>query len=133
MAIAIHKKPTLQESLERWWAKKFGTPSNSELFTSRTWFDLLVEYNLDVFEAKPLEVHRQADGEIQLKDTGDSLLDKWEQQLADNEDIDFMEAFGNEENYLKLQQKLLKAKEQQINYDYDQHMRDLAAKQMPRK
>ena len=41
-----------------------------------------------------MEAHRQADGEIQLKDTGDVLIDKWEQQLADGETPDLWEAFS---------------------------------------
>lgn len=41
-------------------------------------------------------MHRQADGEIQLKNTGDNLIDKWEQQLADGDEPDLLEAFTPE-------------------------------------
>lgn len=105
------------ESLERWWIRKYKIPSNSELFQSRTFFDLLVEYHLDRFEEKPLEVHRQADGEIQLTDTGDELLDKWEQQLADGEEVDLAEAFSPGQ-LQKIKKSLSKAKEQGINASY---------------
>lgn len=105
------------ESLERWWVHKYKIPSNSELFQSRTFFDLLVEYHLDRFEEKPLEVHRQADGEIQLTDTGDDLLDKWEQQIADGEEVDLAEAFKPEQ-LLKIKKSLGKAKEQGIHANY---------------
>lgn len=66
------------------------------MFQERTLLDLLVEYNLDKFDENPLEVHRQADGEIQLMDTGDNLIDKWEQQLADGDEVDLWESFSPE-------------------------------------
>lgn len=59
-------------------------------------FDLLVEYYIDIFEKKPLEVHRNSDGEIQFKDTGDALIDKWEAQIAAGETPDLFEAFDEE-------------------------------------
>jgi len=101
------------EALERWWIKKYSLPSNHELFTSRTQFDLLVEYHMDFFEKNPLEAHRQEDGEIQFKDTGDDLIDKWEQDLADGALPDLYEAFSPE-SLEKLQQLTDKAKSQKI-------------------
>lgn len=46
-----------------------------------------------VFLKKPLEMHRQADGEYQFTDTGDQLIDRWEQELADGKIPDLFEAF----------------------------------------
>lgn len=66
------------------------------MFEERTVFDLLVEYKLDLFEKKPLEAHRNADGEIQFSDTGDPLVDKWEAQIAKGELPDLFEAFDEE-------------------------------------
>lgn len=57
-------------------------------------FDLLVEFYEDYFERNPMEAHRQSDGEIQLKDTGDTLIDKWEQELADGKVPDLWESFS---------------------------------------
>lgn len=93
-AAEIRKSPTVLESLKRWWIKKYKLPSNHECFVSQTLFELLVEYHSDYFESNPLEVHRQADGEIQFTDTGDSLIDKWEQDLADGILPDLTEAFS---------------------------------------
>lgn len=66
------------------------------MFQERTLLDLLVEYHLDVFENKPIEAHRQADGEIQFTDTGDPLIDKWEQQLAEGTTPNLLESFNPE-------------------------------------
>jgi hypothetical protein len=81
------------EILARWWEKKFKLPSNHELFQSRTIHEHLVEYYLDIFESKPLEAYRGADGEIQFTNTGDDLVDRWEEQLAAGEIPDLYEAF----------------------------------------
>jgi len=58
--------------------------------------DLMVEYWLDRFDESPLEVHRNADGFIQLKDTGDPLIDKWEEKIAQGDEPDLWEAFSPE-------------------------------------
>lgn len=51
---------------------------------------------LDRFETKPIEAHRNPDGEIQFKDTGDDMVDRWEAQIANGEIPDLMEAFDDE-------------------------------------
>ena len=107
IAVEIARNPTDLEILKRWWTNKYKLPSNHELFTSQTKFELLVEYQLDIFEKNPLEVHRQADGEIQFTNTGDSLIDKWEQDLADGIMPDLTEAF-NEESLEKLKRTFKK-------------------------
>ena len=56
----------------------------------------MVEYWLDIFDDKPLEAHRTADGFIQLQDTGDSLIDKWEASIARGEEPNLREAFSEE-------------------------------------
>lgn len=57
---------------------------------------MLVEYKIDLFEKKPLEAHRNENGEIQFKDTGDDMIDKWEAQIAKGEIPDLYEAFDEE-------------------------------------
>jgi hypothetical protein len=42
----------------------------------------MVEFQLDYFDKNPLESHRNEDGHIQFKNTGDDLIDKWEEQVA---------------------------------------------------
>lgn len=84
------------EALARWWEKKYKIPSNHKLFQERTVFDLLVEFDIDQFEKKPIEVHRNAQGEIQFTDTGDELIDKWEAQIAKGEIPDLYEAFDEQ-------------------------------------
>lgn len=81
------------EALARWWERKYKRPSNHELFQTRTVFDLLVEFHVDVFEKKPIEAQRNEAGDIQFTDTGDELIDKWEEQIAKGETPDLNEAF----------------------------------------
>lgn len=82
--------------MSRWWVKKYRLPSNHELFQSRTLFEHLADFWLDKYEQKPIEAHRNADGEIQFKDTGDELIDRWEEQIAKGESPDLFEAFDEE-------------------------------------
>lgn len=87
-----------------WWSRKYRLPSNHELFLERTVFDLLVEYNVDKFQQKPIEAHRNKAGEIQFSETGDELIDKWEEQIAKGEEPDLWESFDEES--LKYLEKL---------------------------
>ena len=96
VAREMFRKPTLLEALARWWVKKYRLPSNHELFQNSTLFELLTDFWLDKFEQKPIEAHRNAKGEIQFRDTGDTLIDRWEAQIADGEIPDLMEAFDEE-------------------------------------
>lgn len=86
----------MDEALARWWEKKYKLPSNHELFQERTRLDLLVEYHVDQFEKKPLESYRNEQGDIQFTDTGDDLIDKWEEQIAKGDIPDLYEAFDEE-------------------------------------
>ena len=58
---------------------------------------MLVEFWDDQYDQNPLEAHRNADGHVQFKDTGDPLIDKWEAQIARGEEPDFSEAYTEEE------------------------------------
>lgn len=84
----------MRQQLQRWWAKKFKLPWNHELFEAQPEHELLVQFYEDYFEARPIEAHRQADGHIQFKHTGDDLIDRWEEQLARGEDPNLQEAFN---------------------------------------
>lgn len=66
------------------------------MFQSRTLFEHLTDFFLDKYEQKPIEAHRNADGHIQFKDTGDDLVDRWEDQIAKGEEPDLFEAFDEE-------------------------------------
>lgn len=66
------------------------------MFTSKTWYEHALAFHLDYYEKRPLEAHRQADGHIQFTNTGDSLIDKWEEQIARGEEPDLTEAFNKE-------------------------------------
>lgn len=55
-----------------------------------------VEFWLDHFDRNPMDAHVNEEGNIQFKDTGDDLLDKWEEKIAAGETPDLDEAFSEE-------------------------------------
>jgi hypothetical protein len=57
----------------------------------------LVEFWEDHYHNNPIEAHRQSDGQIKFEDTGDPLIDKWEEQISVGENPNFMEAFTPEQ------------------------------------
>lgn len=56
----------------------------------------MTDFWLDKFEQKPIEAHRNTNGEIQFRDTGDELIDRWEAQIANGEIPDLFESFDEE-------------------------------------
>jgi hypothetical protein len=91
------RNPTLLESLGQWWAEKYHLPWNHELFQTCTVEELLTEFYLEGYQKNPLEAHRNADGEIQLTNTGDPYVDKWEEEFAQGLHPDLEEMFTPEE------------------------------------
>ncbi len=85
------------EQLARWWEQKYQLPSTHNLFQEQTEEELLVEFWVDIYEKNPLEAERNADGEIQLKNTGDPYIDKWEEEIAAGITPDFTEMFTPED------------------------------------
>ena len=83
--------------LRRWWQEKYRLPSNHELFQTSTVWELLVDFWEDYFHNNSLEAYRNEDGQIQFVETGDELIDKWEQELAEGKTPDYMEAFSPED------------------------------------
>jgi len=51
---------------------------------------------VDAYEKRPIEAHRNEAGEIQFSETGDEMVDKWEEQIARGEIPDLNEAFTEE-------------------------------------
>lgn len=78
-------------------------------------YDHLIDFYLDKFEEKPLEAHRNSDGNIQFKNTGDDLIDQWEEQLAKGLTPDLMEAF--DESSLRHMEKLRAAAKARNPYE----------------
>lgn len=68
----------------------------------------MVEFWEDYYHDHPLESHRQEDGHI-VFETGDPLIDKWEQQIARGEKPDLTEAFSPDE-LRRIQATLRRAK-----------------------
>lgn len=63
----------------------------------------MIAFQLDFFDKNPLEVHRNEDGHIQFKNTGDDLIDKWEEQIARGETPNFAEDAFDEEALAKIE------------------------------
>lgn len=90
-------QPELLDLLKRWWTEKYKLPWNHKLFLDSTEFELATEFFLDKYYEQPLEAYRQEDGTIKFTDTGDPLIDKWEQELAEGKTPEYLEAFSPEE------------------------------------
>lgn len=93
----------MPEVLAAWWTKKYNLPSNHDLFQERTLFDLMVEFQLDFFENNPLEARRNEDGHIQFTNTGDDLIDKWEEQVARGETPSMSQDMFDDETLAKIE------------------------------
>jgi len=93
----LKESQDLEQQLSRWWTLKYQLPYNHDLFQDRTKYDLLVEYFADYFDKNTLEAHRNPDGHVQFKNTGDAVIDRWEEQIAAGKTPDFGEAFSQED------------------------------------
>lgn len=69
--------------------------------------ELMTEFYVDCYEKKPIEAHRNEHGEIQFSETGDEMIDRWEEQIARGEIPDLNEAFDEEslKGLAKMRQK----------------------------
>lgn len=63
----------------------------------------MVEFQLDFFENNPLEAHRNADGHVQFTNTGDELIDKWEEQIARGETPNMSSDMFDEDTLAKIE------------------------------
>lgn len=77
----------------------------------------MVEYHRDYFDANPLEVHRGDDGFVKFTNTGDPLIDEWEEKIAAGEVVDLTEAF-TEEQFDSITRRLAAAKGKKIQKAY---------------
>jgi hypothetical protein len=105
----LRQSPTNLEVLQIWFSRKYQLPWNHAEFQNSTEFDLLTEYYYDYFEKNPLEAHTNADGKVQFTNTGDNFIDRWEELIAQGQEVDLREAFADGE-LEKIQQKLARAK-----------------------
>ncbi|MDB5716288.1 MAG: hypothetical protein JWO15_3685 [Sphingomonadales bacterium] len=80
-----------------------------------TFEELLTEWFEDIYRANPLEIHRNEDGDIQFQDTGDDMLDAWENQFAKGEDVDLWEAFS-EKSKTDILERFKKFKERKTGH-----------------
>jgi hypothetical protein len=109
--------------LRRWWTNKYKLPWTHEAFQSSTEFDLIVEFYEDLFEKDPnelLKAGKGEDGEIMFEETGDPLIDKWEQELAQGLMPDLTEGMSDasRKKLSNISKKQTKTNIEEINEDY---------------
>lgn len=91
----------------------------------------MVEFYEDLFEDKPEEMLKAAkgdDGEVIFEETGDPLIDKWEQELAQGIIPDLTEGMSPEAVSQLKQEQMNKAKIKavgNINETYSSELNDL--------
>ena len=116
-----HRHPTLTTMLRKWWTDKYRLPWTPNNLGDLTTLDLLTEFYEDLFEKDKtalFEASRGEDGEIMFESTGDTLIDKWEQELAMGLEPDLTEGIGADTleamKQGKLMKKAAKSKLQQV-------------------
>ena len=86
-------------SLRRWWTWKYKLPPTSDEFRSYTLEELYTEFLEDFFARNPKrarEAMRKLGDEFTIE-IGDTLIDKWERQIARGEIPDLDEGLAPEE------------------------------------
>jgi hypothetical protein len=73
--------PGLLDLLRHWAEDKYNLPWNHDAFQDQTILELLASFWEDYYRKNTLEAKRRPDGEVMFQ-TGDPLIDKWEQELA---------------------------------------------------
>lgn len=89
------------EQLERWWCKKYNRPRKDPLLAEYTPEELMIEYLEDAIDVDPSQEFPRDTRESgrYVHRTGDAVVDKWQEQAASGEAIDFSEAFGGAEEF----------------------------------
>ena len=59
--------------------------------------DLLIAFWEDYYQRNPIETRRGKDGKVVFANTGDSLIDKWEKEIAQGLEPDLLEGLSPEE------------------------------------
>lgn len=95
--------------LRRWWTKKYQKSWISKEFQEHNIFELLVEYYEDLYDQNNLEAYKDESGEIVFNETGDPLIDKWEEELARGIMPDLTEDLSQEE-LARLEKEKIKSK-----------------------
>jgi len=87
------------ESLQRWFCKKYNRPSKDPLLAEYTEEELMIEYLMDAIEHDPAEEFPRdvRESGLYVHRTGDAVLDKWQEDAALGNKIDFDEAFPDPE------------------------------------
>ncbi len=83
------------ETLQRWWCAKYNRPRKDPLLSEYTPEELMIEYLEDVIAADPSQEFPQdlrESGRYAFR-TGDDLVDRWQEDAALGNEIDFADAF----------------------------------------
>lgn len=79
-------------------------PWSHDAFQQMTVLELLTDYWEDYYKKRPIEAKRTEKGDVVYANTGDDLIDKWEQEISRGLAPDLYEGLPSERR-VKLQQK----------------------------
>lgn len=91
------KNPGILDILHRWIEKKYNLPWTHNAFQELTLLELLTMFWEDYYQKHPVDARRTKDGHVVFSNTGDSLIDKWEKEIAMGLDPDLLEGVSVEE------------------------------------
>lgn len=97
IAAARVRDPGLIDLLKRWAEAKFKIPWNHDVFQERTLFEVLVDLWEDYYLENKIASRMTEDGHVVFSNTGDPLIDKWEEELARGLEPDLLEGVSPEE------------------------------------
>lgn len=101
--------------LRRWWVKKYQIPWTSSYFQESTLLELLIEFMEDYYENNKSELFHDsldADGNV-VFDTGDPLIDKWEQEIAKGLSPDLLEGMDRQ-SFERTMKKIAESKDSSV-------------------
>jgi hypothetical protein len=97
IAAARVRDPGILDLLKRWAEAKFKIPWSHEVFQGQTILELLVDFWEDYYLENKIASRTTETGQVVFSNTGDALIDKWEQEIAMGLEPDLLEGVSPEE------------------------------------
>tara|TARA_R100000808_G_C2074491_1_gene100706 strand:+ start:53 stop:565 length:513 start_codon:yes stop_codon:yes gene_type:complete len=85
--------------LRQWWAKKYHSSPKSDEFQRYTLWEMTIEFFEDYYAQDKKRVwkdEREDLGAVELPESGDPLVDRWERQIAEGLEPDLTEGLPEE-------------------------------------
>lgn len=113
--------------LRRWAESKYQIPWTHESLQQLSVLDLLIAFWEDHYQRNPMESRRGKDGKVVYGNTGDALIDKWEEELGRGLTPDLLEGLSPEqrkrekEALEKLKQQSRRAKSEGVKDGFSEN------------